>query len=166
MKKLLNGIKDHDFLGRAVFSKKQVRKNFQPPTSPIKHTVFLETEGERRISVDRFGFCSEIELTSIQDQNAEKRSSSGSKKRSFHGWAKIQVINVLIKNKTVEARPQKMNPYHADIVLPEDTITKDIQTMHAKNLADHSQWTPRPDLKSQGFIDNNLQNNCQTQEWL
>ena len=132
-------INDDDHLGRAVFSSKQEKR---ARLGHIMHTIFLEKEGNNLLSVDRFGFCSEAELTDIQDKNAELRSQTESKQRSFYGWAKITAIMARKKGRTVQSTPLKNNFYHADINLPEG-IDRDGQKEHAKELASNAKWAPR-----------------------
>ena len=135
-------INDDDLLGRAVFSSKPAKKAAK---GTVRDSVFLEKPGIVSLSVDRFGFCSEKELTSIQDKNAELRSQKEPKKRSFYGWVKIKAKMAGRSERKVQATPQEENPYHADIILPKG-IDRDQQIAHARELAsnvDDVIWTPR-----------------------
>ena len=132
-------INDDDLLGRAAFSSKEEK---QARSGHIRYTIFLEKEGNNLLSVDRFGFCSEAKLTDIQDKNAELRSKTELKQRSFYGWAKITAIIARKNRRTVQSTPLESNPYHADINLPEG-IDRDDQKEHAKELASNAEWTPR-----------------------
>ncbi|MDE0518479.1 MAG: hypothetical protein OXH36_02835 [Bdellovibrionales bacterium] len=131
-------IHDDDFLGRAVFSSGQVKRAIR---GNIDFNIFFYKES-RSLSVDRFGFCSKKILTQIQDKNAELRSRTEGRKRSFYGWAKIEARDVRKNGGTVQATPIKDNPYHADINLPEN-IEVDEKINYAKKLASDSKWTPR-----------------------
>lgn len=132
-------INDDDLLGRAIFSSRQKK---QALSGHIRHDIFLEKQENHSLSVDRFGFCSEAELTDIQDKNAELRSKTESKQRSFYGWARIAAIIARFNGRTVRSTPLENNPYHADINLPEG-IDKDDQKEHAKELASNAEWAPR-----------------------
>ena len=138
-------INDDDLLGRAVFSGRQARKANR---GVIEDSIFLEKPGSASLSVDRFGFCSEKELTNIQDKNAELRSSQNKPKtRSFYGWVKIKAEKACRSKRIVQVTPKEDNPYHADIILPEGIdINRDQQVAHATELASNdidTTWTPR-----------------------
>ena len=130
-------INDEDLLGRAIFSSGQAR---QASRGNINFNIFFYKDSQS-LSVDRFGFCSEKELTQIQDKNAELRSAEGNK-RSFYGWAEIETKSVRKNGLTVRAIPEKNNPYHAHINLPKN-IHKDERISFAKQLATFSEWKPR-----------------------
>ena len=132
-------INDDDLLGRAAFSSREEKR---ARSGHIMYTIFLEKEDNNLLSVDRFGFCSEAKLTDIQDKNAELRSKTESKRRSFYGWAKITAIIACTKGRTIQSTPLESNPYHADVNLPEG-IDRDGQKEHAKELASNAEWTPR-----------------------
>ena len=103
-------IDDDDLLGRAVFSSRSAKRATK---GKIDFRIFFHEKSDY-LSVDRFGFCSEKELTNIQDKNAELR------KRSFYGWAKIKTIIARRNKRIIQATPTEYNPYHADINLPEN----------------------------------------------
>ena len=136
--KLPKNIDDNDSLGRAIFSSNDTRK---AKNSKIRHNVFMENKPEATISVDRFDFCPQEELINIQDQNAKKRSTEGTR-RSFYGWARLKAINARKEERKVESNTVPENPYHAEIILPEPH-TKDHQIDHAHELAYYSNWWPR-----------------------
>ena len=69
-------IEDDDLIGRAIFSSKQAKKTIRP-------IVFIENIN-KTLSIDRFGFCSLEELSTIQDQNAKKEIRG--KKPTFFLW--------------------------------------------------------------------------------
>ena len=108
-------IKNEDILGRAVFSSKQAKKASR---GKMETSIFLERPGAS-LSVDRVGFCSTQELTSIQNKNAELRSTQESK-RSFYGWVNVEAKIARGNRRRVQATPMKNNPYHAEIILPKD----------------------------------------------
>lgn len=133
MTKVPEEITNDEFLGRAIFSSKK----------KINLHVFLEKPGQSSLSMDRFGFCSIKDLTDIQDKNAEQRSKNESQKRSFYGWAKIQARKIRAEDRQLKFTPiEGSNPYHADIILPKN-IDRDTEKMHAEELADNSEWTPK-----------------------
>ena len=135
---MLSEINDSDLLGRACFSSKQAKR---ARLNHIQHDLFLEKEGVRSLSVDRFGFCSCEKLTQLQDKNAESRSKPESK-RSFYGWVQLNAQDAGKNGRKVKSTPLEDNPYHADIILPEN-IEKDDQKEHANELASYAKWTPR-----------------------
>ena len=135
-----NSIEDNDLLGRAVFSNSRMKKAVK---GHITHDIFLQKPG-LALSVDRFGFCKNKQLTKIQDQNAKLRSKIN--KCSFYGWAKIKTLMVRRNGRKVNSTPKKTNPYHADITLPKD-IERDEQITHAKEMASYANWEPRYIIK-------------------
>lgn len=127
-----NNIKDSDYLGRAVFSGRRARR--AALRGHIEYDIF-ENPG-RPLSADRFGFCAEKKLADIQDQNAKRRA------QKFYGWAKLQALAARKSGRKVQSTPMELNPYHADIILPEG-IKQDEQISHAKELASNSEWMPK-----------------------
>ena len=149
---LPNYINDNDKLGRAIFSRGQAQRAILENTD---HKIFLVQKGEQFISIDRF-FSSYLEkLTEIQDKNAQKRSEietqkwhkgelkqeNQPKRRSFYGWASLAALDARQDNRQVQPDPIRENPYHANIILPEDT--HDEYILHAKALAAKSEWVER-----------------------
>ena len=133
-------IEDTDLLGRAIFSSKEAKK---ANSGKIRSNVFTE-KLNKNISVDRFGFCPDKELTNIQDKNAESRSTEKDR-RSFYGWASLKAFDARKQNRKIKPTPLNNNPYHADIILPEDVRMRDDQILHAIKLAEKSSWKPRCD---------------------
>ena len=131
-------IKNEDILGRAVFSNKQAKKASR---GIVEDNIFLERQGAS-LSVDRVGFCSTQELTSIQNKNAELRSQKESKKRSFYGWVNVEAKIARGNHRRVQATPMRSNPYHAEIILPKD-IDRDEQITHARELASNTTWASK-----------------------
>ncbi len=132
-------IEDDDLLGRAIFSSREAKR---ATVGKIRSSVFTE-KLNKSLSVDRFNFCSDKELTNIQDKNAQVRSTKEKTQRSFYGWASLKVFDARKENRKVQSTPIKENPYHADIILPEDIETEDDQREHAINLAESSKWKPK-----------------------
>ena len=135
-------IKNDDLLGRAVFSSRQAKK---AQKAKVENNVFLEKPGNLSFSVDRFNLCSKKEPTCIQDKNAKLRPVKESKKRSFYGWVNIKAKIARRNNRILRASPTKANPYHAEIILPDDKNDRDAQIAHAWELASNAEptWTSR-----------------------
>ena len=90
--------------------------------------------------MDRLTAAPEEEAVSI----AERRAAARGKK--FHGWAAVTVADAGTSNRRVAATPQRYNPYHADIILPDLAAEdREEQKRHAQELADASTWRERPD---------------------
>ena len=125
-------------LGRIVVSKGQAKYARRHNRNQIN--AFLEKEGEKAISVDR------LDVAPSQDvlvANGEKVAAA--RKRTFYGWAVIIAKKAGANMRKVVFSPQKDNPYHADIILP-DLAAKDREEQkgHAQELADNSTWRERP----------------------
>ena len=122
-------------LGRSVFSRKHFRgERVLPP-------AFLERPGNPEISVDRLTHAPPGAAVVIANRAGRMRG------RTFYGWAVIVAAKASGDGRTVQASPlpDGTNPYHADIILPADAIADpDGQKQHARELADTSQWRPRP----------------------
>jgi len=131
-------IKDDDLLGRAIFSRRKAKK---ARNGNIDFRDFFK-RGSNKISVDRFGFCSDKKLTDIQDENAKSRFGP------FYGWLQMTVNTArgIKKTRVVRASPEVgKNPYHADIILPDNVKDDDRRILHAKELASDKsiKWAPR-----------------------
>ena len=125
-------------LGRIVVSKGQAKYARRHNRNQIN--AFLEKEGKKAISVDR------LDVAPSQDvlvANGEKVAAA--RKRTFYGWAVIIAKKAEANMRKVVSSPQKDNPYHADIILP-DLAAKDREEQkgHAQELADNSTWRERP----------------------
>lgn len=132
-----DSIEPEEDLGRSVFSSQQ-KKRAQRSTVP--YHVFLEREGEIKLSVDRLSRASEEELVSIARNVAEARN------RKFYGWAVVSAKLAHANEREVVSTPQPDNPYHADILLPILAADdREEQIRHAKELADNSKWS-EPDF--------------------
>lgn len=121
-------IEDDDLLGRAIFSRKKARK---ARNGNVDFRDFFKP-GSNKISVDRFGFCSDEKLTDIQDENAKSRHGL------FCGWLQmtVSIARGVKKTRIVKASPEVgKNLYHADIILPDNVKDDDKRRQHAKELA-------------------------------
>ena len=127
-------------LGRGVFSKKHAQRA-QRTRVPLN--IFLVQEGNTEISVDRLTFAaSDNKATIIADETAAARNAT------FYGWAVVTAEKAGDNGRHVIAspRPERGNPYHADIILPEFSgEDREEQKRHAQELADTSEWRERPD---------------------
>jgi hypothetical protein len=123
---------DTEAVGRRVHSSKQAKR---AEKGRIHFNIFLGKDGEPTLSVDRLDEAPQKKLVSIARRAAKAR------KRSFYGWAELVVLSVRENGRSVIASPLPDNPYHADIVLPPDSVEcRRKQMEHAQNLADNSKW--------------------------
>ena len=100
--------------------------------------MFLEKEGEARLSVDRLNVAPPAEALEIAEGVAESRNAT------FYGWAVVAAELAHTNGRQVFATPQLGNPYHADIVLPDPAVEdREEQKRHAQELADSSIWRER-----------------------
>jgi len=128
-------IGDRENLGRRLFSR---RRRDRARRGRVPLDVFLERLGTTRISVDRLDLSSPLEATSIADRAAKARN------RPFYGWAVVMAQQAGAGGRRVEASPQRDNPYHADVILP-DVVEEDQdeQKGHAQQLANGATWRER-----------------------
>ena len=93
------------------------------------------------MSVDRLSIAPPDEAVTLAVEIGEERG------RSFHGWAVVKVDAASRNGRSVVAspKPERNNPYHADIVLPlEATGNRLKQKEHAQQLADQAVWRAKP----------------------
>lgn len=123
-------------LGRGVSSSKNARRARR---SRVPYLEFLPKEGVTKISVDRLSITTPDKSTAIADRRDTARG------RSFYGWAVVTAEAAGENGRRVVASPIcGVNPYHADIVLPENTAEdRDEQVRHAQQLRDASDWRER-----------------------
>ena len=132
-------VEDHlasgENLGRSVLSSGQAKRARR---SRVPFHLFLEKEGEIRLSVDRLDVAPPEEAVKIADRMAATRH------RTFYGWAVVVVEDASANGRQVIASPLHENPYHADIILPDAVVEdREEQKRHAKELADASAWRGR-----------------------
>ena len=130
----LNTVAPTEELGRGIFSSKTAKRS----QTAIPKSVFLETEGNPRLSVDRLSLAPEIIAINNADEVAIQRG------RKFYGWAIISAESASQDGRWVEATPLNHNQFHADIVLPPEAYEREEQIRHAQLLADASNWRARP----------------------
>ncbi len=128
-------------LGRGIFSKKHAQRA-QRTRVPLN--VFLVQAGNAEISVDRLTFAAlDNKATVIADETAAARNAT------FYGWAVVTAEKAGENGRRVivTPRPERGNPYHADIILPELAgEDREEQKRHAQELADASRWRERLDV--------------------
>ena len=134
-----NTIAPEEELGRGIFSKRHAQRA-QRTRVPLN--VFLVQEGNTEISVDRLTFAAlDNKAIVIADETAAVRNAT------FYGWAVVTAEKAGNNGRHVIAspRPERGNPYHADIILPELAgEDREEQKRHAQELADASHWRERP----------------------
>lgn len=137
-------IPDEENLGRIVVSKGQAKYARNNNRNQIN--AFLEKEGEKAISVDRIDIApSQDVLVANGEKVAAARKRPDGSKRTFYGWAVIIAEKARDNMRKVVSSPQKDNPYHADIILPDLAVRdREEQKGHAQELADNSTWRERP----------------------
>lgn len=125
-------------LGRSVFSSREARRAAR---NRAGLNSFMEKVGELQISIDRLSVAPMDEAIAIAAKRGVARN------RTFYGWALVMVHQACGSGRQVAASPQPDNPYHGDIILPDEAKEdKDIQVSHAQALADVSCWFGRPDM--------------------
>ena len=141
--KVPENIGQDEELGRSVFSR---RRAIRARRSRVPADVFLEKEGEPKISVERLSVAPPDEATEIAEAVAAKRNANA----TFCGWAVLTASSARENGREALASPIENNPYHADIVLPEAAVEdREEQKRHALELADASRWRESPN-SSQG----------------
>lgn len=124
-------------LGRGVFSRRRARR---AQRSRVPADVFLEKEGEPKISVDRLSLAPMDKAVEIAEDVASNRPNA-----TFCGWAFLTASSARENEREAVASPKENNPYHADIVLPQAAVEdREEQKRHALELADASSWRERP----------------------
>ncbi len=132
-------IENDELLGRGVFSERRAKL---AEKGKLTFDRFKEKHPSIPISVDRFGFCSDKDLTNIQDKAAKLRKGNNGKTQFFYGWFQMKAENIRKKGREVKPDKTEDNPYHAEISLPEN-IKNNEWIKHAKELASYSKWRSR-----------------------
>ena len=128
-------VKPSEELGRGVFSSGIARKSRRS----VPHTAFLERQGNATISVDR------LTVAPRADALDHARDVAAQRGRTFYGWAVVTAAQAASSGRRVLATPQKDNPFHADIELPDPAQDeREDQIRHARELADASHWRAVP----------------------
>ena len=99
--------------------------------------IFMPRKGEVRLSMDRLTIAPPGKISQIAADTIRKTTSD----RQFLGWAVVSVQDVADNGGRVVASPIPDNPYHADIILPDDTANvADDQKTLAVELARLASW--------------------------
>lgn len=132
--KIPTDIGPHEDLGRGVFSSGHAKRARR---SRVSYHVFLEREGEIKVSVDRLSVAPPDTTLALAEDTAASRNAR------FYGWAAVIAHQAEINGRTVVSSPMPAhdNPYHADIILPDAAgEDREEQKRHAQELADYSRW--------------------------
>ena len=132
---VLREIAPQERLGRGVFSNAAARR----APRRISLNVFLERPTEVALSVDRLDVAPPLEAITIADQVGSARGNP------FYGWAVVETRQATMNGRRVVSSPLPgENPYHADIVLPDEAADdREEQKRHAQELADAATWLDR-----------------------
>ena len=123
-----------EILGRRVFSKRRAKKAMN---GNVPVDLFLPEEDKCRISVDSLHNHAVPSLNVIAEQDSLQRTSQ------FEGWAVVRTEIAASSGRKVQETPTCRNPFHADIVLPdEDCRDKGARKAHAYDLAKSASWQP------------------------
>ena len=100
--------------------------------------------GTASISVDRLDDSSLVEATAKGDRDAKLRSHRESRDVGFYGWLVVSATHATLMNRRHVQSPQKDNPKHVDIVLPERAANdRQERRQHAQQRASFSSWRER-----------------------
>ena len=127
-------------IARGIFSRSHLTgKNPHTGVRRVRPNAFLEGEGEQLISVDRTAGAPIEDLVRLGEERALRR------RRTFYGWGKLLVSEAEGSGRGVKVRESRKldNPYHADIVLPENTEPA-TQKHVARRLARKARWCRKP----------------------
>ncbi len=133
-------VEPEEALGRCVFSSREARRGHR--RGSVRFNVFLEKPRVQKLSVDRLDRASVEEAVRLGERAAENRQ------QTFYGWGVVSAEQAAGNGRRVTATPQRDNPFHADIVLPERAVSdREEQKVHAQQLADLSSWRARPTVR-------------------
>ena len=136
----LPDLRDSENIGRSVFSNRVAKR--ARLKGIVIPDVFLERLQADSISVDRMDHVSRDILAELSKERGQNREPP----KSFYGWAIMKVSEAASNGRTVQATPDGINPYHADIFLnlSDDNERRDMQRQHANELAALSEWQDAP----------------------
>ena len=116
-------------LGRRI-SSTRIWKRVQRGVAPL--ALFQPRPVDNlKLSVDRVRESYLSDLTGIAVRDDQRRD------RNFYGWATVTQDVASKSGRYIEPSPKKDNPYHADIVLPDDS------DQHKTELAAHARCQSR-----------------------
>ena len=97
--------------------------------------AFQKAADNEGISVNRMDFADGTTMARIGKKNAENRPPrEGGRTPTFRGWAIFTAEAAMQDSRIIRHVPEDDNPYHSNIILPDDDDPK----IHAQNLADAS----------------------------
>ena len=134
-------VAESEELARGVFDSDVAKKARKEQMLP---SAFMEREGVCTLSVLRTSIANDAEVVRIGKWMARKRGVN----RTIYGWFVVSASNAALMGRQLEAIKVEGNPYHADIVLPdEDCMDRLRRLQHAQSLASHSEWREFEDVK-------------------
>lgn len=105
-------------------------------TNKVPYSYFMPKEGDVRLSVDRLAIAPIGNISEIAAATILRTSGN-----QFRGWAVVRAEAAAASERRVAASPILDNPYHADIILPDDTANnRATQKNHAAELASVASW--------------------------
>ena len=141
---MTDAVAESEELARGVLDSTVAKKARKEQMLP---SAFMEREGVCTISVLRTSIASDAEVVRIGERMARNRGPN----RTIYGWFVVSARNAALMGRQLEATKVEGNPYHADIVLPDnDCMDKLRRLQHAQSLASHAEWREFGDVKSHG----------------
>ena len=123
-----------EYLGRRISSRRDA--NRMQRTNKVPYSYFMPKKGDVRLSVDRLAIAPLGKISEIAAATILRTSGN-----QFRGWAVVSAETAAASERSVAASPIPGNPYHADIILPDDTTSnRAIQKSHATALASVASW--------------------------
>ena len=123
-----------EYLGRRISSRRDA--NRMQRTNKVPYSYFMPKSGDVRLSVDRLTVAPLGKISEIATATILRTSG-----HQFRGWAVVRSEAATASDRRVAASPILGNPYHADIILPDDTTNnRAAQKNHATELASVASW--------------------------
>ena len=105
-------------------------------TNKVPYSYFMPKEGDVRLSVDRLAIAPIGNISEIAAATILRTSGN-----QFRGWAVVRAEAAAASERSVAASRIPGNPYHADIILPDDIANDRVaQKCHATVLASLASW--------------------------
>ena len=136
-------VDEKEKLAHCVFSSSDMRGNgkVRPNAFSLPKSTENSSERARDISVDRFDYLDMEKAVQLGQNRAQQRGEG----RQLHGWAIISARKARGEGREVVSSPLEENPAHADIMLPELTVTdEEERKIHQTALAEQSRWLKHP----------------------
>lgn len=123
-----------EYLGRRISSRRDA--NRMQRTNKVPYSYFMPKEGDVRLSVDRLAIAPIGNISEIAAATILRTSGN-----QFRGWAVVRAEAAAASERSVAASRIPGNPYHADIILPDDIANDRVaQKCHATVLASLASW--------------------------